>query len=64
MTQQCPDCADAGILGTGNGKCAHCYGIGKIGTIADDIAGGKRPCPHCSKLKAPATLADVWFGVK
>jgi hypothetical protein len=45
--QECPDCERPGIFGAGNGKCRKCYGSGKAGTIADDIAGGKRPCPLC-----------------
>jgi uncharacterized protein YecT (DUF1311 family) len=47
MKQQCPDCASGGVFGVGNGKCSNCYGGGKVGTIADDIAGGKRSCPQC-----------------
>lgn len=45
--QQCPDCAGGAVFGPGNGKCRECYGSGKVGTIADDVAGGKRPCPLC-----------------
>jgi len=45
--RQCPDCAGGGVLTPRNGKCRNCYGSGKVGTIADDIAGGKRPCPVC-----------------
>ena len=41
MKQQCPDCASGGVFGVGNGKCSKCYGGGKAGTIADDIAGGE-----------------------
>src|SRR2546426_1608942 len=48
MKQKCPDCVSVEILsGTGNGKCSRCYGSGKVGTIADDIAGGKRACERC-----------------
>jgi len=47
MQQQCPDCQLGGLFGKGNGKCSNCYGGGKVGTIADDIAGGKRSCPRC-----------------
>ena len=47
MKQQCPDCASGGVFGVGNGKCSKCYGGGKAGTIADDIAGGKPSCPRC-----------------
>src|ERR1022692_3300555 len=45
--QECPDCERPGLFGAGNGKCRKCYGSGKAGSIADDIAGGKRPCPLC-----------------
>lgn len=45
--KQCPDCASGGLFGVGNGKCAKCYGGGKVGTFADDIAGGKPSCPRC-----------------
>ena len=47
MKEQCPDCASGGVFGVGNGKCSKCYGGGKAGTIADDIAGGKPSCPRC-----------------
>src|ERR1035437_6847619 len=47
MKQQCPDCASRGVFGVGNGKCSKCYGGGKVGTIANDIAGGKGSCPRC-----------------
>jgi hypothetical protein len=47
MTRQCPDCAGGGVFGVGNGKCSKCYGIGKTGTIADDIAGVKPGCTRC-----------------
>ena len=48
MTQRCPDCASGELLsGHGNGKCSACYGGGKVGTIADDVAGGKRNCDRC-----------------
>jgi uncharacterized protein YecT (DUF1311 family) len=47
MQQQCPDCQLGGLFGKGNGKCSNCYGGGKVGTISDDIAGGKRSCPRC-----------------
>lgn len=47
MQKQCPDCAAPGILLSGNGKCAKCYGGGRVGTIADDVAGGKWFCPIC-----------------
>ena len=45
--QQCPDCASGGVFGVGNGKCSKCYGGGKVGTMADDIGGGKPSCPRC-----------------
>ena len=47
MKQQCRDCASGGVFGVGDGKCSKCYGGGKVGTIADDIAGGKSSCPRC-----------------
>ena len=47
MKQQCPDCASGGVFGVGNGKCSKCYGGGKAGTFADEIAGGKPSCPRC-----------------
>jgi hypothetical protein len=47
MKQQCPDCASGSVFGVGNGKCSKCHGGGKVGTIADDIAGGKLSCPRC-----------------
>jgi len=47
MTQRCPDCASIKVSGGGNGKCSACHGGGKVGTIADDIAGGKRNCERC-----------------
>jgi len=48
MQQRCPDCQAPEVLsGRGNGECAACYGLAKVGTIADEIAGGKRPCSAC-----------------
>ena len=48
MRQRCQDCHSIQVLaGRGNGKCSACYGGGKVGTIADDLAGGKRACPRC-----------------
>jgi hypothetical protein len=48
MEQRCPDCHAVEILsGRGNGKCSACHGGGKVGTIVDDIGGGKRACPKC-----------------
>src|SRR4051794_726761 len=53
--QQCPDCASGGVFGVGNGKCRKCYGSGKTGTIAAEIASGKYSCPLCRGTgKCPA----------
>ena len=43
----CSECSDPGIL-RANGKCRSCHGMGKIGTIADDVAGGKQSCSRCN----------------
>src|ERR1035441_3631516 len=59
MKQQCRDCASGGVFGVGDGKCSKCYGGGKVGTIADDLAGGKSSCPRCHGTgKCPTCVGD------
>ena len=66
---KCPDCADPGVF-QGNGKCEHCYGSGKVGTIANDLAGGKQPCPQCggtgrcNRCDGKGIVADVFTAPK
>ena len=35
---KCPDCYSETWWGKGDGKCAHCYGTGKIQDLLDQIA--------------------------